>query len=342
MQTKLTAAALGTAAIFWQLSAQAQAPNRWAFRQFQVDNDLFHYPYSHVGDRFYTSGLKVAFGKGVYESPDDRESLPLWLRPVRKACAGCVIYPNFSIGQQMYTPEDLENPDPQPGERPWAAWMYASLGGTIDTSDTTRHDVEVQIGVTGDLAGGEFGQKFWHELTSSPVPLGWDNQFGPDVGINAFYNFQHIWITSAADSRMEWDFVPSVKAAVGTMKTNAGIGGMFRVGRNITDFPYVPLRPTSRRNPTALPHLEIYGFMGADIRAVAYNYFLEGSLYRDEPYTVDPKRYVWDLTFGVTARFRRYNVSYAVVRRSEEFVRTVGDRNGVHEFGSLSFTVGIR
>ena len=83
------------------------------------------------------------------------------------------------------------------------------------------------------------------------------------------------------------------------------------------------------------------GAAGADVRAVAYNYFLEGSLFRDEPVTVDPKRYVWDLKFGVTARFDRYNLTYAIVRRSEEFERTVGTDRGIHNYASLSLTIGI-
>jgi hypothetical protein len=242
----------------------------------------------------------------------------------------------------MYTPEDIENPLPQPGERPWAAWLFASFGGAVDTSDRSRHEIEFQIGLTGDAAGGEFGQKFWHESTGSLHPLGWDNQLGPDLGVNAYYGFQHIWKVAPASSRIEWDIVPSVKAAVGTMKTDVGIGGIFRVGRNITDFPYVPVRSSSRRNLAALPNLEIYGFVGGDVRAVAYNYLLEGSLFSSEPVTVHPRRYVRDLVFGVTARFRRYNLSYAIVRRSDEFDRMVGNRSGVHEFGSLSFTVGLR
>jgi hypothetical protein len=91
-----------------------------------------------------------------------------------------------------------------------------------------------------------------------------------------------------------------------------------------------------------LPNLEIYGFLGADIRAIGYNYFLEGSRFHDEPWTVQPERHVWDFDFGVTARFRNYNITYAVIRRSEEFVRTVGTDSGINTFTSLSLTVGLR
>ena len=131
-------------------------------------------------------------------------------------------------------------------------------------------------------------------------------------------------------------------ALFGPAEVVSSFGATFRVGRNITDFPYSPIRPSERGvTVRELPNLEIYGFIGAEGRVVAYNYFLEGALWEDELYAVEPKNYVWDLSFGVTARFRHYNITYAIVRRSEEFERTVGTDDGVHSFGSLSFTVGI-
>jgi lipid A 3-O-deacylase len=323
--------------------AFAQQTDRWRFRQLQIENDnVFPKPYGEPNDRFYTNGLRVSFGRGVFMPDDESSRLPVWLRPVRRHCTGCVIYPNFSLGQSLYTPEDIENPDPQIGERPWAAWLYAGFGAAIDPKEDTRHDIEVQIGVTGDPAGGKFVQELWHKIIGSPEPAGWDNQFGPEIGINGYYTYQHVLLSAPDASVLDWDFVPSVEAAVGTIMTYAGVGGTVRIGRNITDFPYSPLRPSERRvTVSALPALEIYGFVGADIRAVAYNYFLEGSLFEDEPYAVEPKRYVWDFNFGVTARFRHWNITYAIIRRSEEFERTVGTDRGIHSFGSLSFTVGV-
>jgi hypothetical protein len=178
-------ASLVAAFILAPLAADGQQANRWRFRQFQVDNDLFHYPYSHVGDRFYTSGILISFGKGVFNAGRDDAVLPVWLRPVRKRCSRCVIYPNFSVGQQMYTPEDIENPLPQPGERPWSAWVIARYRRADGTSDRSRHEIECQIGLTGDAAGGECGQECWHAATGSLLPLGWDNQLGPELGVSA-------------------------------------------------------------------------------------------------------------------------------------------------------------
>ncbi len=45
--------------------------------------------------------------------------------------------------------------------------------------------IELQ-GVRGDAAGGQFGQRFWHELINDEEPKSWDNQLGPYVGINGY------------------------------------------------------------------------------------------------------------------------------------------------------------
>jgi hypothetical protein len=47
-------ASLVAAFILAPLAADGQQANRWRFRQFHGDKHRFHYPYSHVGDRFYT------------------------------------------------------------------------------------------------------------------------------------------------------------------------------------------------------------------------------------------------------------------------------------------------
>ena len=325
--------------------ADAQGTDRWRVRQVQIENDVFWgtWPLPGRDDRFYTSGLRVSATKGRFASEDDGDSLPVWLRPVRARCASCIIYPSIALGQEIYTPEVIENPEPQPGDHPWAAWLYVGVGGAVETSELTRHELEVRLGVTGDAAGGDAGQSMWHGLSGSPDPEGWDNQLGPDVGLNAYYSFQHILLRAPEDSRINWDFVPNVKAATGTMQTHASIGGTVRFGQNITGFPYSPIHPHDTRLSVARnKNLEIYGFVSADLRAVAYNYFLEGSLFDNDPYTVDVKRYVWDFTFGMTARFRKYYLTYSIVRRSPEFERTAGADRGVHSFGSLTLTVALR
>jgi hypothetical protein len=326
--------------------AGAQETDRWRIRQVELENDAFWGQgiYSVPDDRFYTSGLRASASKGLFEPGAGTDGdLPAWLRPVRKRCTQCAIFPSIAIGQELYTPEDLENPDPQPGDHPWAAWLYAGFGAALYPSPSTRHEFEVQLGVTGDAAGGKFVQQLWHQLIHSPEPEGWKYQFGPDAGINAYYGYEHILLTSQKSGGLKWDFVPKLSVATGTMLTYASIGGTFRFGRNITGFPYSTIHPHDTR--ITVPRnrdLEVYGFVGANLRAVAYNYFLEGSLFDEDLYPVRARRSVWDFTIGMTARYRRYYLTYAIVRQSPEFVRMAGTDRGVHSYGTLALTVGLR
>ena len=325
--------------------AAAEPGTGWRFRQFQIENDdRLPIPYTEPADRFYTNGLRISFGKPGFDAANDSGSPPRWARFIGRRCSACMTYPGFSIGQSLYTPERIGIAEPQPGERPWAAWLYAGFGAAVySPNERSRHDIELQIGVTGDAAGGEWLQKRWHDLVGATEPQGWDNQFDSELGVNAFYTYQHIVRRSGEPRIVEWDFVPSFNVAAGTIGTYAGVGATVRVGRNISDFPYTPIRPNELRSvPDRLEHLEIYGFVGADVRGVAHNYFLEGSLFGDDAGAVDAKALVWDFKFGVTVRFKRTNITYAVVRRSEEFERTVGNDRGIHSFGSLSITRGIR
>jgi len=324
----------------------AQEDPRWAFRQLIVENDdVFPLFAGGPSDRFYTHGGRLIFAKPVFEAGNTaRAALPPWTRFAARHCGGCSIYPIFSIGQEAYTPQDIESPDPQPGEHPWAAWLYGSIGATIDTPGGGRHEYELQVGVTGEHAQAQELQDFWHRLINRPKAAGWDNQLGSDIGVNAYYRFRDIWLRSDQSSRVHWDFGPTFEAAFGTMHTNAGFGGVARIGRHAgAELDPLSEGPVERPLwPVSFDQVRIYGFLGANVRFVGHNYFLEGSRFHDDPDTVEREDVVRELILGVTARYKGWAMSYTIHRRSEEFVRLVGEDSGRHSYGSLRITRGFR
>ena len=265
-------------------------------------------------------------------------------RIAARRCNNCAIYPTISFGQEVYTPQEIENPDPQPGEHPWAAWLYGAVGATVDTASGGRHEYEIRLGVTGKHAGAKGLQDAWHRLINRPKAAGWDNQLGPDVGLNGYYRFRDIWLRSDPTSRVNWDFGPSIEAAFGTMRTHASFGGIARIGRDVgnrldplTEGPAVrPFRPV-RFN-----QVKIYGFLGANVRVVGHNYFLEGSRFHDDLYTVERENVVREFLVGVNARYKGWVMSYTIHRKSEEFVRLVDGDSGRHSYGTLQITRGFR
>jgi len=332
-------------AVSWPAGAQEEP--RWAVRHLVVENDdVFPLFAGGPSDRFYTHGFRVIFGKQIFDvSETDPAEMPLWTRFAARRCGACSIYPTFSTGQEVYTPQDIESPDPQPGEHPWGAWLYGALGATIDTAGGARHEFELRAGITGEHTGAKQLQDFWHDLINRPRAQGWDNQLGNDAGFNAYYRFRDIWIRSDRDSRVHWDFGPALEAAFGTMRTHASFGGVARIGRHAGDALDPPVEGPIERPlwPVSFDQVRIYGFLGASVRLVGHNYFLEGSRFHDDPFTVERENVVRELILGVTARYRGWAMSYTIHRRSEEFVRLVeGGDSGRHSYGSLRLTRGFR
>lgn len=328
------------------LPAGAQEDAGWAFRHLIVENDdVFPLFAGGPSDRFYTHGVRVVFGKPIFDTRStEPAALPVWTRFAARHCDTCSIYPTFSIGQEVYTPQDIENPDPQPGEHPWASWLYGSMGATVDAPGGSRHEFELRLGWTGKRAGAQELQDFWHRLINRPKAAGWDNQLGSDAGFNAYYRFRDIWFRSGPGSRIHWDLGPSVEAAFGTMRTHASLGGMARIGRHAGDALEPPVGGPVERPlwPVRFDQVRIYGLLGANVHLVGHNYFLEGSRFHDDPYTVEREDIVRELVLGVAARYKGWLMSYTIHRRTEEFVRLVGDDSGKHSYGSLQITRGFR
>ena len=94
------------------------------------------------------------------------------------------------------------------------------------------------------------------------------------------------------------------------------------------------LQSTHRLTPNR-PHFEYYLFAGFDVRAVAYNVFLDGNFFRSSP-SVDRKDSVYDVLVGLSLRYRAARLSLTQIRRSEEFSSN-GIGSGHQTFHSLNF-----
>lgn len=95
------------------------------------------------------------------------------------------------IGQSIYTPARITVFGPQPFDRPWALWLYATailhLTETGDEPPIQRM-FEIDLGIVKQGAGGRRAQSVVHEIINSPKPLGWDNQIRNQPGFNLIYS----------------------------------------------------------------------------------------------------------------------------------------------------------
>ncbi len=283
-----------------------------------VENDVF------AGtDRYYTNGLKFGLGQLLQPVQAGFKALPESMLNWLSASSADTNF-GFFAGQNIYTPRNIRVVENQPNDRPWAAWLY--LGAVAQRVEATRLDtVELDIGVVGPAALGEAVQSNWHKLIGAPQPKGWDNQLPSEAAFSLAYLHKRKFEVGG----VEW--IAHGGVTLGTVTTQARVGGMARFGQHMTGFGPDTIEPggTTLQCTRDAKHCapstewEWYVFVGGDMRLVAHNIFLDGTLFHDSP-SVDRRSRVYDLNAGFAFRYQKLNLSFTRIRRSEEFTTAAG------------------
>lgn len=316
-------------------SASGSFADRLSSVSLYEENDVF------AGtDRHYTQGLKLTLftTEQSASARTVKAADKLWrlLGPkdtLRRLNAG------WALGQNMYTPEDIERVTLDPDDRPWAGWLY--LGRALQVASGCTQDgpqadpdcreqqvtAELDVGVVGPWAQAEWAQSAVHRLINSPKPLGWDNQLDNEPGVLLFGKKK--WRFVLRDRF--WDVIPHAGAALGNVLTYASAGGTMRIGWNLGGFGSDQIPSLAQVEP---PVWEAHLFAGGDARAVAVNIFLDGNHFQDS-HSVDKRPFVYDLTTGFLARYKCLQVVYTLVRRSPELEPPSGRHLDPQNFGSL-------
>ena len=145
---------------------------------FQFDNDMFGNT-----DQHFTHGTRLA-----WMAPEDH--VPDWVTygaafvPLFDATASKRIV--YSLGQSIYTPDDISVKTLVPDDRPYAGWLYVGIG-LVSVSGDQLDNLELDLGVVGPHSYAEDVQKTWHGWFGFQRPQGWDNQLRDEPGILLTY-----------------------------------------------------------------------------------------------------------------------------------------------------------
>ena len=261
-----------------------------------------------------------------------------------------------ALGQNMYTPQDIKTTTFNPDDRPYAAWLYGGLITTVTGPEDDWHDIwELDLGVIGPSALGDEVQSGFHDLIGSPNPT-WVNQIPDEFAFLATWSRRWLYpFLLAQNPEPSWRafIAPLVQVRLGNVFTDLALGTTFMVGWNTPrDFRagrvnasrLPPIGDRGRRSspgariPPATPpgggDWSCYAFLGAEGRAVGYNVFLDGTLFR-ESHSVDRNDLVADFIAGMTIRFRGLSVSLAQVWRSPEMEA----ETRYHNFGAFQMVL---
>jgi lipid A 3-O-deacylase len=295
-----------------------------------IENDLFY-----NRDRDYTSGVALVWAPKEDSTPDWALHIAHWIPWFPKE--GHVRH-GYVFGQNMYAPSDITIPDPPLDDRPYAGWLYGTIGLGLETG-RQLDQLALTLGVVGPASIAEQTQKFVHKIVDSPQPQGWDTQIGNELGI--LLTSQRSWRELGAKTLagLDFDLTPHLGGALGNIYTYANAGFTIRYGKSLP-LDYGP--PRIQPSVPGSGFFELsdkftwYLFAGVEGRAVARNIFLDGNTFKDSR-SVDKKPFVGDLQWGVVLTWRRARLSYTHVWRTREFETQIEP----DQFGALSLSMWI-
>lgn len=323
-------------------AAEAEEPRLASF-QFYTENDT--YLPRNTTDEYYTNGIRIAWLRNPNRVPNPNWTngfFDQWCRTGLCMDSPPDIGYGHALGQNMYTPHSIVDPNPQPHDRPWAGYLYYSwiLSATHakkSGEQPVQNLFELQVGLVGPGAGAKFAQTTIHRIIHSPKPLGWSNQIENEPTANLIY----LWRKKIGSDF--FDVVPDWGAGLGNVMTYANAGATVRLGYHISGFPQLLITPSNREALSKKPKdFEFFVFAGADGRLVAHNIFLDGNTFRSGPeIDVQRKNFVSDLKVGTTLRYKALQVDYTYVRRSQEFEPAAPTGRAVHRFGSIAISCNL-
>ncbi len=326
--------------------AESQAP--WTLNLY-FENDLFS-----ETDQNYTNGIRASWVSPNVDSYLEDERLPEWVTdltpylplfdPSDNSASSLQRNVVLSLGQQIYTPEDIDRITVDPNDRPYAAWLYGGIAYHSRTSNR-MNTAELNLGVVGPLALGEQAQDFIHDIRGFQKFNGWDNQLKNEPGFQLVYEHKNRILKGQLSSLFEYDTILHAGGSLGNVATYLNAGGEFRLGWNLPqDFGTSALRSGGDNSAPGLGdgryqrgsrdrNLGVHAFISTDGRWVLRDIFLDGNTFRDS-HSIDKEALVGETAFGIAALYHGWKLSFSRVHRSREFKQQTEG----HAFGSISLS----
>src|SRR5262245_34432116 len=156
------------------LAAGAEEASERGTLSLVFENDAFNNE-----DGRYTNGVQLSWLSAPSTGPEWASRVGSWF-PLFPD--GATIRTGYALGQNMYTPRKTQHGDPPHDDRPYAGWLYGSIGLTAETGQ--RLDVlELTLGVVGPASLAEDTQQLAHKITGATEPRGWNTQLSNEPGV---------------------------------------------------------------------------------------------------------------------------------------------------------------
>ena len=303
-------------------------------------------------DRGYTNGVEFAYTLASSQTPDALDAFARDLPFFPAGASGTAL--KFVFGQEMYTPDDIRNPQLIVDDRPYAGWLYGGVRAInleLDDSEDQHDRLDVwalDLGVVGPSSRADHYQREFHELIGSADPRGWDHQIRDEFGAVLRYERHRRGGTTELWEGVQGDLATAFKAQVGNIDTRVTLGTSVRIGWNLPRDFGSGLEPveTAGAGPFAVQTKlrrdsgHAFFVLGVDGHAVARNIFLDGNTTKDS-HSVDKLWFVAELFAGIEIELtRRIRLSYLHHFRTPEF-ETATRNARRQDFAAFWIRIGI-
>jgi len=284
-------------------------------------------------DLQYTNGFKLTWTSEDLSRYRENENIPEWSYPIIEILPfinkpGYQKNISFSIGQNMYTPDDQDRTDLIKDDRPYAGLLYGSIGFTSKNKESMR-TMEIIGGIVGPHSYAAKTQNAFHSWFGAEKSNGWDNQLKDEPGLNLCC--EHKWRTVSAElgNGYAYDIIPHAGFAVGNMVIAGAFGGQVRWGLNLPDdFGTLLIRPGADTNApvddedprfSSEPgRMSIHMFLGVDAFVIGRNIMLDGNTFKDS-HSVDKRPVIGRFFAGFGILFHKVKFTYSNVWQTKEF-----------------------
>ncbi|NQU66286.1 MAG: lipid A deacylase LpxR family protein [SAR324 cluster bacterium] len=244
----------------------------------------------------------------------------------------------FSLGQMIFTPENIKTPEIVKEDRPYAGWLYGSY--FLETiSSFSSEKIELVIGILGEFSKAKEAQTFSHDVFyggNKKEAQGWAHQIGSELGIVTVYERKSQFFRN---SNANFDLNGLVRGRAGNIFIDGSLGAITRLG---VINPLPPLfDPFHVQNAFFLAlsgEVKVVGY-DATFQGGGFDRLLnngEGSPRRFEYQDLRPLVGTVKTELVVQSRHGLL-LSYMVVLRSKEFVRQSADLR----FGRVTLSINF-
>ena len=299
-------------------------------------------------DGWYTAGVGMALQWQGTVADELVGSLPSIGEEFSPHSKGTSYAMGATLVMDIYTPQEITDPEIRPKDRPYAGWTYAGLiaqrANRAATVPVYEH-LELDVGMLGPSSNAEETQKWAHRTFSGDYPEGWAYQVKDEVGVD--FRYQRRWRIDIGKPKgnLAMQLIPDAGLGVGTIHTLATAGATLRYGWKLPD----DFGPGNVRTADDFTRpigkvgvddgLSVYFFGRPGVKLVAHDATLGDSWFRDNIVSVDNEPLVAQLTGGIAVAFsRHWRLSYAYTLMGPEFQ----DRSAWHSFASISLSAFVQ